>query len=76
MDCRRRTWVSTVRVDERAEIVVVSLNRRDPDYADQLIAEFGEDNVDVEPEPTVVTLVPPAQASRPPGVAHGDPPPR
>jgi hypothetical protein len=65
MDTRAATWVSTVGVDERAQIVVVSLNRRDPDYADRLIAEFGAGNVHVEPDPTVVTLVPPAPAQMP-----------
>ena len=65
MDTRAETWVSSVGVDERAEMVVVSLNRRDGDYADRLIAEFGDNNVHVEPNPTDVTLLPPAPAQLP-----------
>ncbi len=57
--------MSTVGVDERAEIVVVGLNRRDPDYADRLIAAFGAGNVHVEPDPTDVMAVPPAPAPSP-----------
>ena len=33
-----RTFVTSAGVDERAGVVVVALNRRDPEYADELVA--------------------------------------
>ena len=46
-----RTFVTVAGVDERAGVVVVALNRRDPQYADELVA-LTEGLVRVEPEPT------------------------
>jgi hypothetical protein len=48
-----RTFVTSAGVDERAAVVVVALNRRDPEYADELVA-LTNGLVRVEPEPTIL----------------------
>ena len=53
-----RTFVTTAGIDERAGVVVVRLNQRDPQYAAELVA-LARGLVRVEPEPTVVQLLEP-----------------
>jgi hypothetical protein len=43
MDTNAETWVSSVGIDEQVGVVTVSLNRRDQQYIDRLVATFGDD---------------------------------
>lgn len=53
-----QTVVTTAGVDERAGVVVVALNRRDQEYAHELVA-LTRGMVRVEPEPAVVEFLKP-----------------
>jgi hypothetical protein len=58
-----QTVVTTAGIDDQAQLVVVTLNRQDQSYANELsVASDGL--VRVTPEPTIVDAIPPVKVNR------------
>jgi hypothetical protein len=68
-----QTFVTTAGVDDAAGVVVVTLNRRDQQYVDELLA-LTKGLVRVEPEPTNLELLLPPRFTPRPEVGHDESP--